>query len=447
MVPGQRIGVAVSGGVDSVCLFHILRSLSEEWRWDLTVLHVDHQLRGPESLGDAEFVEALAREAGLPFYLHRAELDLGGENLEQAARDVRRRFFQQMREEHRLDCVALGHTRTDQAETVLFRFLRGSGLAGLSGMPVQTPDGRVRPLLEQDRSTLENYLRERGLSWREDSTNKDTGFARNRIRHELLPQLTREWNPELGRSLVQLAGLASAEEDYWAQEMARLGPGICERAGDAVLIPINRLTELPLAVARRLIRWAFLQVRGDLRQIEYQHVDSALILATQADGHGRFQAPGLDIFRSFDWIRISPPAEGTGMTRFFEIDVPGAGEYLVPIEKTRIFLYLQPYPPDPDCRYTGEAALIDAARCSTPFLLRSWRPGDQFRIPGRGPKKLKLLFQEERIPLWERRFWPILTTGDEIVWARGFGVAEPFQVSEATKQVWLVREERETAPL
>ena len=196
--PGQYVGVAVSGGADSVALLHILLELAPSLGIRLAVLHLDHMLRGDESRGDAEFVRDLAAKFDLSFHLHQVDVGRMSDNLEQAARSARYEFFGQflISRTHR---VALGHTRSDQAETVLFRFLRGAGTAGLAGIRPVTSDGCVRPLIDVDRATIEAWLRERGIDWREDSTNHSTDFARNRIRHELLPQLTRDWNPESAR--------------------------------------------------------------------------------------------------------------------------------------------------------------------------------------------------------------------------------------------------------
>src|SRR5579885_1855165 len=188
---GQRVGVAVSGGADSVFLLHALHELAPRWNLRLSVVHIDHCLRGEESRGDAAFVRDLAGELALPF--HPGECDVArlcretGDNLEQVARAARRRFFLGFLEDGRLDRVALGHTRSDQAETVLFRFLRGAGTAGLAGIRPVTPEGLVRPLLDVERSEVEGWLRERGIPWREDSSNADLAFARNRIRRQLLP--------------------------------------------------------------------------------------------------------------------------------------------------------------------------------------------------------------------------------------------------------------------
>ena len=223
---GQRVGVAVSGGADSVCLLHVLFELAPRWNLHLHVLHLDHQLRGEESREDACFVERLAAGLGLPCSLERADVSTlardRGENLEQAARNERRRFFLEFLHSGAVDRIALGHTRSDQAETVLFRFLRGSGTAGLAGIRPVTPDGFVRPLIGVERSAVEQFLRERNIVWREDSSNASLDFARNRIRRELLPMLQREWNPAITEMLAHTADWALEEESYWETEIDRL---------------------------------------------------------------------------------------------------------------------------------------------------------------------------------------------------------------------------------
>src|SRR5215831_19836384 len=173
---GQRAGVAVSGGADSVCLLHVLRELAPRWNLHLTVLHLNHKLRGRESDEDADFVRCLAAGLNLPLQIREADLRNSGDNLEQAAREARRAFFAESMAAHKLDRIATGHTPTDQAETVLFRFLRGAGTAGLAGIRPVTVEGIVRPLLEIERAEIEQFLGERNIAWREDSSNRSLEF-------------------------------------------------------------------------------------------------------------------------------------------------------------------------------------------------------------------------------------------------------------------------------
>ena len=288
---GQKVGVAVSGGADSVGLAAVLRELAPRFGLRLRVLHLDHGLRGEESRGDAEFVRELASSWGLPVVLQTARMPEGG-NLEEAARKARQGFFRQQMASGVVDRVALGHTRSDQAETVLFRFLRGSGSAGLAAIRPVTASGLVRPLIEVERNEVRTWLRDRGIGWREDSSNRDPAFARNRIRHELLPKLSADWNPALEATLARTADWALAEESYWQEEIGRLAEALFTRRGGAIVVGADRLAALPLAVARRLARRAVEEVKGDLRGIGFDHIQAMVDLAGASQGHGRVEARG-----------------------------------------------------------------------------------------------------------------------------------------------------------
>jgi len=425
---GQRLGVAVSGGADSVCLLYVLRELAPRWGLRLSVLHLNHRLRGEESRRDADFVAELAAKLGLPAMIGEADVAASPGNLEQAAREARLTFFRDAMGRGAVDRVAVGHTRSDQAETVLFRFLRGAGSAGLAGIRPVTSDGIVRPLLAIGRAEVEEFLRAAGIAWREDSTNQSLDFARNRIRHELLPQLARDWNPAIGETLANTADWALAEEAYWEAEIDRLAAErLSERRG-AVLARVEALRDLPLAAARRLVRRAMERVKGDLRGVDFEHIAAVLELAASSEGHGRLQVPGLDIFRSFEWLRIGRPVAGGIEAREYRVPAPVPGVARAPSADVTISLELveNSEPTDStdsvDSVYNGEMGWLDGSRVTGPLELRNWRPGDQYRPVGSaGEAKIKTLFQQARVPIWERRHWPVLTDADSIVWSRRFG--------------------------
>jgi len=452
--PGQRVGVAVSGGADSVCLLHALCELRPRWDLRLTVLHLDHQLRGEESRRDAVFVRDLAAALDLRFELRETDVQAlcreTGDNLEQAARDARLAFFRDLTCGGMLDRVAVGHTRSDQAETVLFRFLRGSGSAGLAGIRPITEDSIVRPLIEIERPEVEQYLRERGISWRTDSSNASSAFARNRLRRDLLPQLIREWNPAMTETLAHTADWAQAEEAYWDAELARLAPAHLIREPPAVLLRIEPLSELPLAAARRLIRRALEMAKGDLRGIGFEHLSGVLDLAASSEGHGRIQIPGLDIFRSFEWLRIAPPTTDNLETRNYRLPLGIPGVVRLPGQNSVIHLELFENTQVTELLenvYNERVACLDWNRISRSLPatveVRNWRPGDQYQRAGHaGPEKIKFLFHQARVPLWERRHWPVLTSGDMILWARRFGPAAGFAASPGTSTVLAIRETR-----
>jgi tRNA(Ile)-lysidine synthase len=446
---GDRVGVAVSGGADSVCLLHLLVELTARWQLGLSVLHVNHNLRGDASRGDAEFVRCLARSLNLPFTLYDLDLSNADGNLEQSARNGRLAFFHEHLAGGLATRIALGHTRSDQAETVLFRFLRGSGATGLAAIRPVTDQGIVRPLIEIERAEILAFLRERGIAWREDATNASLDFARNRIRHQLLPQLAREWNPAILETLAHTADLSLAEEAYWQAEIDRLAGLHLTRRGDAVLISAAALTVLPLAAARRLVRHA-IQVAGEKHDrphkamvcptTDFRHIAAVLELAGRSEGTGRTQLPGLDVRRSFDWLRFAPP----GRVEDYSVCVVVPGLIRIPGTDSAISLELLENSGTTRCAenvYNKWMGGIDWNKLSGPLELRNWRPGDQYQPMGiPAAKKIKTLFQQARIPIWERAQWPVLTDAESIVWVRGFGAATRVAAGTGSSRVLAVGE-------
>ena len=445
---GCRVGVAVSGGADSVCLLHVLAELAPRWNLHLSVLHLDHQLRAGESAEDARFVRELAQTHGLPFLLEQIDVARlareRGENLEQTARKARHRFFVDWLQSAPGDRVALGHTRSDQAETVLFRFLRGAGTAGLAGIRPVSREGFVRPLIAIDRVDVERFLQDHGIPWREDATNVSLDFARNRIRRELLPRLAREWNPEIGEMLAHTADWAREEESYWEAEMDRLADAHFTLKPPALFLRADRLTELPLAAARRLVRRAIEQVKGDLLGIDFGHIAAVLALASQPAGDGRLQVPEVDVFRSFEWIRLAPPGLDRLENRNFRHPAPVPGRVLLPGGGSAIELEVienKPSTENGESIYNKLMGYLDWDRISGALELRNWRPGDQYKPVGRSrEEKIKLLFQEARIPLWERRSWPVLTSANGILWARRFGLAADLAATPQSQTLLKIQE-------
>lgn len=443
LAPGQRVGVAVSGGADSMCLLHVMLELAAERQWKLAVLHVDHGLRGGESREDAAFVERLAARLGLPFFLETTDVRAlaAGDNLEQAGRTARRAFFLRLLGSGTVERVAVGHTRSDQAETVLYRFLRGAGTAGFAGIRPVTAEGIVRPLFDVERSEVEAWLRERGIAWREDSTNRDPTFDRNRIRNTLLPALTREWNPNLATTLARMADWAREEEAWWEAELDRLEPGRLIEKSPAILLDATALAALPPAAARRLVRRAIARAKGDLRRIDFEHVQAILDLASAPEGHGRVQAPGLDVFRSFDWLRLAPP--GSAPPRDYRLPLDPPCRATLPDGSAIVAEVVENSASTGpgDSGYNVNVGCLQWNRVSRRLEVRNWRPGDRYQPSGHsGETKIKTLFQNARVPLWERRHWPVLTSGEEIVWVRRFGPAAAYAASPGNGPVLCVRD-------
>ena len=421
---GLRVGAAVSGGADSVCLLDVLVALAPRWNLRLVVLHLDHGLRGEESREDARFVARLAAGYGLPVEMRAAGLAAAasrpGVNLEKAGREARHAFFLELLSGGTLGRVALGHTLSDQAETVLYRMLRGAGPLGLAGMAPARPDGLVRPLLCVTRAEVEDYLRSRGIPWRNDSSNCDPRFARNRIRHQLLPQLAAGWNPALAGTLARTAAVLRDEESWWEAEIDRLAAEHFTGRPPEVILNAARVARLHRAVARRLLRRALEIVKGDLLSMDFAHVEQALDLVAGRSGRGRLRLPGVEVTRSFGWVRLAPPLPPDAGRRGYSVPVTVPGRVTIPgLEQVLVLESAGDSPAPP-----------------VTLELRNWRPGDAYQPAGcRAPVKLKALFQKARVPRWERSAWPVLAAGGRIVWARRFGASVEPAGGEAGNRV------------
>jgi tRNA(Ile)-lysidine synthase len=444
----SRAGIAVSGGADSVFLLHALRELAPRWDLQLSVVHIEHGIRGSVSIEDADFVKQLAQSLGLPFHIRSANVPAIQDNQEQAARRVRQNYFAELIAAGAMDRIATGHTRSDQAETVLYRILRGSGLAGLAGILPVTKEGVVRPLLELDRAEIEAWLRERSIAWCEDATNQDRAYARNRLRYEILPLLRETFNPRLDETLSNMATVAQDEELYWETTLPR--PQSPAPSPQTLILRTSQLTATPPAVARRLIRRAIHGAKGDLRQIDFAHVERILEMARSQDGHDRVQLPGLDIFRSFNWIRLAPSGANNGRARDFSLPLEAPGSVELPGSHARITLQVleKTEIAEPCATVVDE---LDWQRLTPsdgvlPSLeVRNWRPGDQYQPAGQSKsQKVKFLFQEARVPLWERGNWPIITYNGTIVWTRRFGAAAEFAAGPSTQIVLRVEDSSES---
>ena len=312
MAAGTRVGVAVSGGADSVALLRLLLELRAELGIVLSVAHFHHQIRGAEADADAQFVAGLAESHNLELHSDSGDAPAHARekhvSLETAARELRYAFFRKLLESGAVDTIATGHTLDDQAETVLMRLVRGAGGRGLASIHprLRHPGPIVRPLLGVRRRDLEEYLRGLTQDWREDSTNRDRQHLRNRVRHELLPRLERDFNPEVARVLAETAEVARTEEEFWQREIERLLPEVCPE-GDASL-KLQPLLAQPLAVQRRLVR-AALERAG--ASFDFRHGEE--ILRLTQNPRGTLELPGgWRVRREKGELRIEKQAGGAG---------------------------------------------------------------------------------------------------------------------------------------
>ncbi len=444
--PGMRVAVALSGGADSVALLRLLAARREELGLVLHAAHLHHGLRGAEADGDLEFCRVLAARLGVAF--HEARVDTAAEakanagagksaeSIEEAARRLRYAWFRELLSKGNsqavVDAIATAHTRDDQAETVLAKFLRGAWTEGLAGIAPRLECAHgviVRPLLHTTRAEIMTYLNALNQDWREDSSNRHLTFTRNRIRHELLP-LLEDWNPRLREHLAQMAELAQDEEAWWQAELARLAPQLIlpgrptrgggraagEGSGAGVALEVSRLAALAPALQRRLVRHVAEQFGAAL---DFAATESVRCLALGGRAGQRLTLPqGLCAERSAREIRFSmapePSVKANGLVaRALERSGPIPGEIDAPEFGIRLHI---------DLSSSEAAEKLGLPREPMPqtATLRNWRPGDRVRLRySSGPRKVKEVLERLHVTGSERALWPVLEAGGRIVWMQG----------------------------
>jgi tRNA(Ile)-lysidine synthase len=439
--PGMRLAVGLSGGADSVALVCALADRRSELGLVLHAAHLHHGLRGEEADADLEFSRNLAARLGIPFHEARVDTsaaarrirkstadsatgDLPADSIEGTARRLRYAWFRQLLREVPLDAIATAHTFDDQAETVLARFLRGAWTKGLSGIhpKLESPDegSIIRPLLLISRAEIEAYLNARNQPWREDSTNRHLTFTRNRIRHELLPQLE-TWNPQLREHLAQMAELARAEATWWQSEVPRMatniilrgrpvrGGGRAATTAEGIALDIARLAAEPVAIQRRVLRYAAAQVESD---IDFEATESLRSLAAMGKAGQKVElARGLRAERTHRELRLSRSPITSAVPERYECVIPG--NLSAPGYGFLFRLDLFPSSPSP----------VTAKRDVLKAVLRPWKAGDRVHMRySSGLRKVKEVLERLKVSGEERTRWPVLEAGGRIIWMRGIEV-------------------------
>jgi tRNA(Ile)-lysidine synthase len=425
---GETVVVAVSGGADSVALLHLLRTLAPSWRLTLHVLHVDHGLRA-EAAHDAAFVRALTEALGVRVDV--VQVHVGAGSIEAAARAARYAALEAAAERLGAARIAVGHTLDDQAETVLMRVLDGAGLRGLAAIPPVR--GRIiRPLIELRREALRAMLTTAGLSWREDASNRDPKFRRNRIRHELLPVLEASYATDVVEALARVARLARDSVDALdraaALELERL---LATRppSAAAITLPRSALAALPAPVAAEVLRQAAARLGSRAPLRAWAHRGLRRVLAPTPPRRP-FRLGGLTIEVSGDRVRIGERPEPALTPRV--LSVPGR----VDLPEIHCALEARVVPASGYVLPRGpDRVAFDAAGVPRQLLIRARRRGDRLVAFAGGERRLKTLLIDAGIPRWDRQRLPIVEADGQILWVAGVRRAAASVVSPQTREV------------
>jgi tRNA(Ile)-lysidine synthase len=442
VVPGDRVLAALSGGPDSVALVALLLKLRGEMPLEVRLAHFNHRIR-EEAGEDERFVRDLARRWVLPLEVGSADVRscaaAGKLNLEQSGRDLRYAFLRRAAAAARATKIATGHTLTDQAETVLMRLMRGAGLLGLAGIAPVVPGEPcpiVRPLLGIAGPDLRAWLEAEGLPSREDASNRDRRFLRNRVRAELLPELERRYEPRVAAHLARLAAIAREEDELLAGFVRELADEFILRNGRDISLDMKTLPLLLPALARRVSREYLRELLGDLRDVSYEDVAALVALG---EGKELTLRKGIVLRRESGRIgrkRSSPKArpyrilwDGRGV-----LPVPEAGLSFVASRREADPVRRSPKSDD------AVGANLDAAKLGFPLLVRNRKPGDLYRPLGApGRKKLKEVLRSKGVRAGSRDRLPVFVSRGEIAWAPGLPVAERFKVDPGTETVLSIR--------
>ena len=434
--PRQRVLAAVSGGSDSVALLFVLRELASRGEIVLAGLaHLHHHIRGAAADEDAAFCRALADRLGVAAVM--SDADVPGEarrhgvSLEVAGRHARRQFYEEARRATQSDVVAVAHTRDDQAETVLLRLTRGAGTAGL-GAIAPARDRLVRPLLDHTRDELQAFLRAEGEPWREDVTNGDRSIPRNRIRHEVLPQL-RLINIQTDAALSRAAELLRGDDEF-LERLANAAFLKCvntDNGHGTVAIDSAEWNKLPVALARRVARYALETANPDRTYGLEEADDLRLAVAGASVNIPSLRVERFDAKVVLSKRTVRPPS--VELTEF-RLEIPGT------VEAPRGTWSLSAEGP---MRSTGvvtrgaEQVTVDAAALGGHLVVRYRRPGDRLQPLGApGRRKVQDILVDRKVARDDRDSLPIVTTASgEIVWVAGHVLADPFRVTPLTVSV------------
>jgi tRNA(Ile)-lysidine synthase len=429
----ERVLIALSGGPDSVCLIHVLNNLKDNFKLDLYAIYIDHGLRPDETDSEIEFCKNLCKSLDIPFIIksinvksYVQELKI---NIQEAARQLRYRTFEETAYEINAHKIALGHTADDQAETVLMRLFRGSGTTGLSGIP-PVRAAIIRPLIEIERKEIEQFLDDGKIDFIVDSSNLKKDYLRNKIRLSLIP-LLKGFNPDIIETLSKTAEIFRDEERFFTILVTKTMMKLISRKTDTrielFLAPLEIMDKI---IMRRVLRRAIDETIG-LRGINFVHIEDIIELIKKGKPGDRLYLPrGIKVIKEYSTLTFT--SEPPVCLNTYTFEVPG--EVILKEGKVVIKASLEN---DVDDYGDGKSmAVFDGDKTGTFLIIRPREKGDVFYPSGFGKrKKLQDYFVDEKVPRDERDRIPLLVSGKDIVWVMGYRADERFKVTESTKKV------------
>lgn len=418
---GDKVLLAVSGGLDSVVMTHLLHSLG----YASAIAHCNFKLRGADADGDEAFVQQLAKQLDLPFYSTHFDTKgyakQHGLSIQMAARELRYEWLEGIRKHTGCFYLATAHHKNDQAETVLLNLVKGTGIRGLHGM-LPKQGHLIRPLLDFSRKELEAYAEANNLTWRTDASNADTHYQRNMLRHEVLP-LLEQLNPSVVNTLAQEAGYFKDAATIYEQGIKYYLKKLVERRPEGFFVPIKKLKLYP-AQATLLYEW--------LSPVGFNETQVQDILAAlDSTEVKQFYATDYRLIKDRQFLVLTAKADETEHRVVIEkfskrVKVPGLELKFHVQTASNYHIPTQP-----------NVAAIDADKLELPLVLRRWQRGDYLYPigPKRKKKKLSNLLGELKLTQLQKENTWVLCSGEYIVWVVGYRLDDRFKVGVGTKRV------------
>lgn len=455
--PGAHIIVGVSGGADSLCLLHLLCKIQTEWNLTLSIVHVNHGIRGKEAEEDANYVAQLADEWNLPFFLIHEDVKTlakqKGKTEEEAGRDLRYDEFERIRKEQGADWIAVAHHQDDQAETILFQMLRGSSVRGIMGMPPKRGN-IIRPLLNMNRRQIENYLAQENITYRQDYTNEDTKYARNYIRKELLPQLEQNLNSQAARHITEMASDAREWLTYIEKQAKPVAKElISENEAGEIVLDIPALMQQEKVICDEVLRMYFEKGICGAKDITRKHYEQVRELWEKETGKKICLPNQMIAERRYDRLYLYSDNKETLQSdvlnskfpmQNLECGIPSVNIVNRNEEDIRITFTLvnrKDLPQEiPEKDYTK---WFDYDKIRDDLSLRNPREGDFIILDKSGHrKKLNRYFIDQKIPASQRKEQLVLAEGSNVLWVIPGRIGADYKITESTTKVLVVTKER-----
>ncbi len=435
---GDKIVLGLSGGPDSVCLLHILNRLKEQMNIDIYAAHLNHQIRGIEAQKDALYVSKLCDEMGITFFVKSINVPKycsdKGLSIEEGARKLRYEMFDEIKQKTRANKIAVGHNLNDQAETILMRIMRGTGLQGLRGIEYIREGGIIRPILDIERKDIEKYCEEHNLNPRIDESNLENIYTRNKVRLELIPYMKDNFNPNVIESIVRMSNSLKSDSDYIENESEIKYKEVSNNMEESTSIDIKLYRDLHNSIKTRVLRKAIKEILGDTNFIDQKHIEDIMCLEDDNKIDKKITLPrGLFAYRRKNNI-ILTTREIINEEVEFCYNIPSNG--FIKIKELDMIVETQTMSID---RYKSmktdkSSKGFDFNKVKGGITVRSRKQGDKIKLP-MGSKKIKELFIDLKIPREDRCKVPIITDNEDIICVGDQRISENYKIDMNTKEV------------